>query len=197
KFTAIMADLTRREKELLHRLFAPGSGAKLVTLFPDTTESDWQRLYSKLLDRKGKKRAFILFVDGASNTKSETAGIGGIIYAGDEKTENAEEVLTFSENIGRATNNEAEYRALIRGVEYVRELQGEKITVYSDSELVVKQLSLEYKVKNDRIFKLYSRAKKLFEGFESWHITHVSRGANRKADILSKQALREGKDEGS
>ncbi|MFQ6615529.1 MAG: reverse transcriptase-like protein [Fidelibacterota bacterium] len=76
-------------------------------------------------------------------------------------------------------------------MEKARNVSTGPLAVYSDSELLVKQLTLEYRVKNERLIKLYFRSKTLLDRFETWEIRHVSRGDNRKADILSKQALKQ------
>lgn len=189
-----MADFTPREKELLHLLFSPKSVDKLAEMFSGTSASEWESVYSKILGSGPVRRPdglemnrLILYVDGASHVAAKTAGIGGVLYSADEQ-----EILTFSENIGEATSNVAEYKALIKGLEYARELNGDQISVFSDSELMVNQLNLEYKVKNVQIFRLYTRVTGLLGEFESWSIRHIPRSKNRKADILSNQALKRG-----
>ena len=86
------------------------------------------------------------------------------------------------------TNNEAEYTALIRALELSLELNISQLTIFSDSELIVKQINLEYKVKNERLQKLHSSARAMLAEFV-WTLQHVSREKNKKADALSKQAL--------
>ena len=98
------------------------------------------------------------------------------------------EFYSFSENIGSATNNEAEYTALIKALELSLELNISQLTIFSDSELIVKQINLEYKVKNERLQKLHSSARTMLAEFV-WTLQHVSREKNKKADALSKQAL--------
>lgn len=185
-----MPQLTPQEKDLLHRLFAPESLGKLLEMFGDTTLEEWESIYSKLLAQRTSMTKLILYVDGASDAKIETAGIGGVVYRSGDGIKVDEELLTFSENIGKATNNVAEYTALIRGLEYAQQLNGNEVSIFSDSELMVNQLNLEYKVKNERIMKLHASATELLDGFRSWNIQHIPRGKNRKADILSNQGLR-------
>lgn len=191
-----MTDLTSREKELLHMLFAPKSIEKLFKLFPDTTITEWETIYSKLLDRRSKAVNLILYVDGSSDPERKTAGIGGILYQVNEGKKEEKELLTFSENIGKATNNVAEYSALIKGLQYAHQLNGDQITVYSDSELMVRQLNLDYKVRSDHLLRLYNKVTALLNGFKSWSIHHIPRSQNRKADNLSSHALKKQKEGG-
>lgn len=184
-----MTDFTPREKELLHMLFSPKSIEELKELFPETTDIEWESLYSNLLKHAPEKTNLVMYVDGASDESTKSAGIGGVFYRADEEGEEEAELFTFSENIGEATNNEAEYTALIKALEYAQQLNGGHLAVYSDSELMVKQLNLEFKVKNKRILKLYVSATKRLNEFDSWKVRHVPRAGNKKADILSKQAL--------
>ncbi|MEE9166482.1 MAG: ribonuclease HI family protein [Candidatus Neomarinimicrobiota bacterium] len=175
---------------MLHLVFSPKSVEMLTEAFPETDSSDWESIYAKILGRAEGGNELILYVDGSSNALTRSAGIGGVLLSSSKDDDEREEILTFSENIGEATNNVAEYSALIRGLEYARELKGKKISVFSDSELMVNQLKLEYKVKSDRLMKLYSEAMDLFDQFDSWNIGHIPRSKNRKADILSNQALK-------
>lgn len=180
--------LTAREKKLLRELFSRKSVARLVNMFPETTPSEWEILYDKLMERVPAPGGLILYVDGSSDPQSGSAGIGGVLFQSGKDGNRGKELLTFSDNIGKATNNEAEYRALISGLEHARDVSTGPLSIFSDSELLVKQLSLEYKIKSERLIKLYSKSKKLLDRFQSWEIHHVARGDNKKADILSKQA---------
>ena len=192
-----MIEFTAREKELLHILFSPMSIEKLLELFPDTTDMEWESIYSKLLNRRSKTNHLVLYVDGSSDLENETAGIGGVLYLVKEDGKEEEELYTFSENIGKATNNMAEYSAVIKGLQYAQQLKGDEITIYSDSELIVRQLNLDYKVKNEQLTKLYLKATSLLDEFKSWSIHHIPRSKNRKADVLSSQALKKEKECGS
>ena len=157
-----------------------------MEIVPETNKSDWEALRAKIVGGEGKSIPLILYVDGAADLKAKNAGIGGIILRNDNSKE---ELFTFSDNIGQATNNEAEYKALIRGLEYAAELNGTDIVVYSDSELIVNQVNLEYKVKNKRMLSLHRKARSILEKFGSWQVRHIPRDDNRKADSLSKMAL--------
>lgn len=129
------------------------------------------------------KKVYSLYVDGASQKKNTIAGIGGVIYLDDS------EIESFSENIGGATNNEAEYTALLRGLAFLSKYKPNSVYIFADSELMVKQINGEYRVRNERIRKLYEQAVHLLERFPNWTIEHVPRERNKEADKLSKQAL--------
>ena len=120
-----------------------------------------------------------LYIDGAADLHSKTAGIGGVIYNSDE------EIFSFSEYLHDSTNNEAEYGALIAGLKYLIKLNLLNPTIYSDSELVVKQVNGEYRVKNDRMIALYNEVIHLLSSFNSWSIIHVLRDKNMVADKLA------------
>jgi ribonuclease HI len=98
-------------------------------------------------------------------------------------------VVEEADVIGKATNNVAEYTALVEGLQLAAELGVKKLSVFSDSELMVKQMKGEYRVKNPELLELYNEAKKLAAGFEKLTITHVRREQNARADALGNEAL--------
>ena len=133
-------------------------------------------------------KSYSLYVDGAADLHSKTAGIGGVFYNNAD-----EEIYRFSEYLDDATNNEAEYTALIKGLKYGLELKLININIYSDSELIVKQINGDYKVKNDRMKKLHHIVLNLLEQYDSWVINHVMRDKNIIADKLSKDGRKKGR----
>ncbi len=135
-------------------------------------------------NRLSESESVKLFVDGAADLHTKTAGIGGVFYRG------GDELFSFSEFIGSATNNEAEYQALIKGLEESHKLNISNIEIFADSELVVKQINGDYKVKNERMQKLHYKAIGLFSKFNSWSLTHIPREKNSVADKLSKEGMR-------
>ena len=122
---------------------------------------------------------YTMYIDGAADLHSKTSGIGGVIY------KDGEELFAFSEYLDNATNNEAEYTALIHGLKSLLKLSVLNVTIFSDSELVVKQINGEYKVNNDRMKKLYCDAHELLSKFISWELKHVLRDKNTIADKLA------------
>jgi ribonuclease HI len=91
--------------------------------------------------------------------------------------------------LGQSTNNIAEYTGLVKALEHAKELGGKNLIVNSDSELMVKQMSGQYKVKNEGLRPLYEQAAKLRKHFESVTIKHVYREQNAQADALCNEAM--------
>jgi ribonuclease HI len=126
----------------------------------------------------------VIFTDGASRGNPGPAAIGVVIQ--DEK---GNVICTISLCLGKATNNQAEYRAIISGLEKAREMGATDVEVRSDSELVVRQLSGEYKVKNALLTPLYLKTQQLSRGFSSFKVNYIPREKNSEADKLANQAL--------
>lgn len=182
--------------QLTRELFDSLPMEKFLNDHPDVSERMIYELRDDLIGllqdqamkgKDGKSRVFSMYVDGASQPQKKQGGIGGVIYLHDSEIEN------FAENIGEATNNEAEYNALIRGCELLRKYEPEKVYIFADSEFMVKQINGEYQVKNERMKKLYGKAMHALQEFPEWTLTHVPRERNRRADQLSKQAILQGK----
>ena len=144
-------------------------------------------LLGLLKDNKTENITPKLFVDGAADLHSKTAGIGGVVYINDL------EVAKFSEPLFDKTNNESEYLALLNGVKVVLDLGYVSVDIYSDSELIVKQLIGEYKIKNDRMKKLNNEVNSYLIKLSDWSINHVRREKNMRADQLSKIGMEEAK----
>ena len=124
-----------------------------------------------------------LFIDGASRGNPGHAGIG-IRIEGD-----GEVLKEYCEYIGCTTNNVAEYRALIKGLEIAAEFKANWVTVFSDSELVVRQMNGTYKVKSGGLLPLYQTAQTQSRTFDGFQIKHVRREQNREADQLANQGI--------
>jgi len=126
---------------------------------------------------------FKLYSDGGARGNPGPAGAGWVIY------QDGEELLTGGQFLGKQTNNVAEYTALLLGLEKAVELKITKIICHLDSELVVKQLNGEYKVKNSELKKLWQKAKNLAENFAQIEFKHVRREQNKRADQLANLAM--------
>lgn len=98
-------------------------------------------------------------------------------------------VVEEAATIGSATNNVAEYTALVRGLERAADLGLKRLSVFSDSELLVKQMNGEYRVKHPDLVPLYEDAKELVKEFDAVTIAHVRREQNKRADALGNMAL--------
>lgn len=130
----------------------------------------------------------VLHCDGASKGNPGPAGIGMVLETADGR-----EVLAWGRAIGKATNNVAEYRALIAGLQQALELGVRRITVQSDSQLMVRQINGQYKVKNAGLQPLHAEAKSLLKRFDEWSIQHVPREENAHADSLADRHAKKGK----
>jgi probable phosphoglycerate mutase len=91
--------------------------------------------------------------------------------------------------VGKATNNEAEYRALIEGLKAVSKWKPDRLEIYLDSKLVVEQIKGKYKIKEPRLQVLHGEAKQLFDEFPNASIEYVERERNKRADALANKAI--------
>jgi ribonuclease HI len=125
-----------------------------------------------------------LSTDGGARGNPGPAAFGYVLEAEDGTV-----LAAHGETIGIATNNVAEYSALIAGLEKARELAVDEVEVVSDSELMVKQMTGEYRVKNDALQELWSRASRIARDFRDISYTAVRREHNELADRLVNEAL--------
>ncbi|MFC2001784.1 ribonuclease HI family protein [Chloroflexota bacterium] len=125
-----------------------------------------------------------LWVDGAARGNPGPAAIGATI-----KDEQGRLMASLSQCIGTTTNNQAEYRAVIATLEKAINLGAKEVTLNSDSELVVKQINGQYRVKKATLKPLYQKAKQLLASLEAYTVTHVPREQNTEADKLANKAL--------
>lgn len=125
-----------------------------------------------------------IYTDGGARGNPGPAAAGGVII-----DDNGAVVAEVSEYLGVATNNVAEYRALVVTLQRALAAGFNEADIYVDSELVVKQLSGEYKVKDAKIFPLHQRARRLLSRFSKYAIAHILRERNRRADKLVNAAL--------
>jgi ribonuclease HI len=126
----------------------------------------------------------VLWSDGAARGNPGPAGIGVVL-----KSESGELLVAEGRFLGHSTNNVAEYQALLLGLERARELGIETLEVRADSELLIKQLKGEYRVKNAGLRPLYERALELLRGFARVELRHVRREHNAEADRLANQGI--------
>lgn len=126
----------------------------------------------------------ILHSDGGARGNPGPAGIGSILTS-----EDGEVLAEISEYIGVSTNNQAEYKALIAGLEKALALKAKTVQCFLDSELIVKQVKREYKVKNKELAPLFLQVYNLLIQFKSYTIEHVLREKNKEADKLANEAM--------
>lgn len=130
------------------------------------------------------KEPLTLQFDGGSRGNPGPAGIGVVLRAQDGTP-----LVTLGRYIGRATNNVAEYRALITGLEKAKELGAKKLLIRGDSELIVRQMTGAYRVKNPDLKELYEQAQHLLHQFDEARIEHNYREKNTLADRLANLAM--------
>jgi ribonuclease HI len=129
-------------------------------------------------------RRLLIYADGAARGNPGPAGIGVVI-----EDERGRVVKELSQFVGRKTNNQAEYLALIQGLEAAAEYQADAVQVRLDSELLVHQLRGEYKVKSPLLKPLRNRAQELLARYKVVCIEHIERQYNRAADRLANRAI--------
>ena len=130
------------------------------------------------------KKSFEMFIDGGSSGNPGDAAIGIVISEGNKV------VKKISRYIGKATNNIAEYMALIYGLQEALILKADKVKVHTDSELLYHQLNGSYKVKNAQLRIFYLQVQHLLKGFKTIEIQHIPREQNREADRLASKAIK-------
>jgi ribonuclease HI len=128
-----------------------------------------------------------LYTDGGSRGNPGPAGLGIVI-----EDDRGMRLWGGHRYVGTATNNQAEYLALIEGLRKVAEWKPDALEVYMDSELVVKQVSGRYKVRSADLQPLHSQVVGLLRGFRRVNVSHVPRERNRGADALANRAMDEG-----
>jgi ribonuclease HI len=134
---------------------------------------------------RNKKGWWSLYTDGAAKGNPGPAGAGVVLY-----DDNNTLVCELGKSLGIATNNEAEYQGLILGLEEAERHGARRLNVHMDSELIVRQITGAYRVKNERLKLFYNRAKAMLQEFESYDIFHVRREFNAQADALASRAAR-------
>lgn len=133
-------------------------------------------------------KKLIIYTDGGARGNPGPAGLGVFI----EDAESGKVLKRHSRYLGRTTNNQAEWRAVVDALEHAKELGAEEVELRADSELVIKQLNREYKVKNKDLQPHFVRAWNLSLDFKKVTYRHVPRERNKEADLLVNQAIDRG-----
>ena len=134
-----------------------------------------------------KNKKLIIYTDGGVRNNPGPAGIGAVLMSEDEKA-----IARISEYIGNTTNNQAEYRAVIAAIKKAKELGAEELNFYLDSELVVKQLNREYKVKDKDLALLFVQIYNISLSFKKITFNYIPREMNEEADRLANEAMDRG-----
>ena len=127
-----------------------------------------------------------MYSDGASSGNPGPSGIGVVINLTGEDA--GHKCHRISEFIGTATNNVAEYAALLKGLETAKSLGIQNIKVFMDSELLVRQIKGIYRVKNTKLIPLWIKTMNILKEFSDYSVNHVPREMNKEADSLARRA---------
>ncbi|MEE9520007.1 MAG: reverse transcriptase-like protein [bacterium] len=189
--------MTRRGKAagkraVLEALALDLSVERVLDEHPDWTTKDIRALLSEAArsypvdGAAGAAGGVVAFVDGASRGNPGEAGCGVVFKDAEGAT-----LAELSRPLGEATNNVAEYEAFITAVEEAVRRGWLDLKVFADSELMVRQLTGVYRVRNPGLKDLYDKALSLCRALERWSIEHVGRGGNVRADELANHAIEE------
>ena len=132
---------------------------------------------------EGDSENLSIQIDGASKGNPGPAGIGVILVS------DSGEAHEISEYVGVATNNVAEYLALLTALEEALVRGAKRLTIQTDSELLAKQINREYNIRNQNLRFLFRRAKRLMAGFDEVTVSYIPREQNTRADMLAQEAV--------
>ncbi len=186
KLAATLARTIGMRVEIVNALTFPGAsrGADIPTPAPDAQRSVPQDTEALLSVSGTSTGRWSLNFDGGSRGNPGPAAYGFVLVAPD-----GTEAARIGEVLGSTTNNVAEYTGLVRGLEYARSLGVTQIDIRGDSELIVKQVLGQYRVKNEQLKPLFEDVKRLLSEFDEHSIRHVYRSDNSIADSLVNKAL--------
>jgi len=198
-----LTDTPSPERRLLRSVYRHLDIPALLTEHPDLSRDDVVTLFRKLdgllespapapAPLRAPARAaaelspgaLVLYTDGGSRGNPGVAAYGAVLM--DAQGGVLEE---HGECIGHATNNEAEYRGLLAGLQMAAHRGTSELIIRADSELMVHQLNGRYKVKSRGLMPLFIEARRLLEGFRAWRAEHIPRAQNSRADALANDAM--------
>lgn len=163
----------------------PKLSAAALRVLRDPRTASSQGTLSLEADASASALAVEIYCDGASRGNPGPAGAGALVL----ELGTGKVLARCRKALGRATNNEAEYAALLLGLQEARSMKAARVSVYADSELVIKQLNGVYRVKHPVMQQRHQEAMRLLAQFQTWRATHVPRERNAEADRLANEAL--------
>ena len=185
--------LIKNKNIYLHNIFnslAQGNSQKEVCSEFSLTQKDLLGVFNYVQDVMQNKpgamsQKIVAYIDGASKGNPGDAGIGIVFY--NKKGDIIKEVKEY---IGIATNNIAEYKALIRALEVIcEEFANDELKIFTDSELVAKQVSGHYRVKDKFLKELFTQVQRLLKNLKKIEVIHIKRNKNKHADKLANVAI--------
>jgi ribonuclease HI len=185
------------EESVLRHLAQTLSVTKTLKRFPSLTAKDLREIFLRSAERAGGSQRivsppaprkeypeFFIHADGASRGNPGEAGAGAVISDARGRT-----IKELKCSLGLTSNNVAEYRALILALEKALELGARSVTVFLDSELVVRQIRGEYRVREPHLKILYQKAQEILNQFSGYSMLYIPREENRRADQLANEAI--------
>lgn len=173
--------LTQVQREFFRALAETVDLEEALKRFPRLNRGILRRWFRRFSGEEEEDSPFEAYIDGASRGNPGEAG-AGVWVKGDPPNE-------LRRYLGEATNNEAEYHAFLLALEEAHRRGAQRVRLYSDSELLVRQMEGRYKIRSSKLIPLYDRAKELLGQFERFEMKHVSRERNREADRLANEAI--------
>ena len=158
----------------------PQAAASMQVAPPETSQAKKPARSAKIDPAK----TYTVYCDGGSRGNPGPAGYGGVIC-----DDSGKEIVQISESIGKATNNVAEYKGLIAVLSKARAMGIRRVVVKMDSELIVRQINGEYRVKQEHLKPLHAKCLAILRTLERWRIQHVPRAQNTVADRLANEAM--------
>lgn len=179
---------------LLKKLYKHLNIEELMESEPELSRQDIDTFFQKIRDALGimpagkrfKVKALMLYTDGASRGNPGPAAVGCVL-----KDNKGNTLLEKGRKIGKATSNVAEYQALLHGLDLAAQFAPESLIIYSDSELLVKQMTGVYKTKNWKLVALKGKAVTKLKQFKKYSFVSIPREKNETADALANEALDE------
>jgi len=173
-------------RTVIFRALAEGLDLAQVRERFGLTKDELLGIFQEVADYYGEREAgfWRLFCDGASRGNPGPAGAGAVL-----SNPRGEVAAQLARYLGETTNNVAEYQALILGLREAVRLGARKLQVFADSELLVRQLNGQYRVKSPHLLPLWRLAKIELQNFEAYTVSHVPRAENRLADELANQGI--------
>lgn len=172
------------ELQALRQILAPSTPTKKTATPAEAGSQQARPAKQQGALQQGTSGWCRLFTDGASRGNPGHAGAGAVLFNDDGR-----ELGRLSSYLGICTNNVAEYRALLAGLEKAKRCGCSRVALFLDSELVVRQLQGRYKVKHEQLQPLYQKARFLLAGLTDWSVAHVPRADNAIADALANEGI--------